>query len=204
MHANGDAAVDMASYFLPVGDTVVTEDFKGKQANDVHRSVGYNIFQGNPNFKMAILVDQGSASASEILAGALQQHNVAKLVGTRTFGKGSVQELLDLGGGAGTDPETIAKGSLPTTNANPTAIIAGRQLTTTGAVALASNALVNGVVIKALSTNVATLYLGPSGVTTGNGYPLDPGEAISYGATNLNAIYLIGVNTTDAIAYTGN
>ena len=112
--------------------------------------------------------------------------------------------LLDLGGGAGTDPETIAKGSLPTTNANPTAIIAGRQLTTTGAVALASNALVNGVVIKALSTNVATLYLGPSGVTTGNGYPLDPGEAISYGATNLNAIYLIGVNTTDAIAYTGN
>ncbi len=95
-----DAAVDMASYFLPVGDTVVTEDFKGKQANDVHRSVGYNIFQGNPNFKMAILVDQGSASASEILAGALQQHNVAKLVGTRTFGKGSVQELLDLGGGA--------------------------------------------------------------------------------------------------------
>ncbi len=97
-----NAAVDMASYFLPVGDTIVTEDYKGKnnQANDVSRSAGYNIFQGNPNFKMAILVDQGSASASEILSGALQQHGVAKLVGTRTFGKGSVQELLDLGGGA--------------------------------------------------------------------------------------------------------
>ena len=95
-----EAAVNMASYFLPVGDTVVTEDFKGKQPNTVHRSAGYNIFAHNQNFKMAILVDQGSASASEILSGALQQHNVAKLVGTRSFGKGSVQQLMDIGGGA--------------------------------------------------------------------------------------------------------
>jgi carboxyl-terminal processing protease len=95
-----DAAVQMASYFLPVGDVVVTEDYKGKQDNVAHRSLGYNVFQGNTNFKMAILADQGSASASEILAGALQQHSVAKLIGTRTFGKGSVQELVDLGGGA--------------------------------------------------------------------------------------------------------
>ncbi|HWB34262.1 MAG TPA: S41 family peptidase [Candidatus Paceibacterota bacterium] len=94
-----DAAVDMASYFLPVGDTVVTEDFRGKQDPIVHRSVGYNVFAGK-NLKMAILVDQGSASASEILSGALQQHGVAKLVGTRTFGKGSVQQLMDLGDGA--------------------------------------------------------------------------------------------------------
>lgn len=95
-----DAAVQMASYFLPVGDVVVTEDYKGKQTNTSLRSLGYNVFANNKNFKMAILVDQGSASASEILAGALQQHNVAKLIGTRTFGKGSVQELVDLGGGA--------------------------------------------------------------------------------------------------------
>jgi carboxyl-terminal processing protease len=94
-----DAAVDMASYFLPVGDTVVTEDFEGRQANVVHRSYGYNVF-ANKKLSMAILVDQGSASASEILSGALQQHGVAKLVGTKTFGKGSVQELFDLGGGA--------------------------------------------------------------------------------------------------------
>ena len=95
-----ESAVTMASYFLPVGDVIVTEDFKGKQSNTVHRSAGYNVFARNPNFKMAILADQGSASASEILAGALQQHGVAKIVGTRTFGKGSVQELMDLGGGA--------------------------------------------------------------------------------------------------------
>jgi carboxyl-terminal processing protease len=49
---------------------------------------------------MAILVNQGTASASEILAGALEQHGVATLVGTTTFGKGSVQELVSLGGGA--------------------------------------------------------------------------------------------------------
>ena len=95
-----DAAVNMASYFLPVGTTIVTEDFKGKQQNDTHSSLGYNVFANDHQFKMAILVDQGSASASEILAGALQQNGVAKLVGTRTFGKGSVQELMDLGGGA--------------------------------------------------------------------------------------------------------
>ncbi len=94
-----DQAVQMASYFLPVGDVVVTEDFKGKQDNIVNRSLGYNVF-ANKKLSMAILVDQGSASASEIFAGALQQHNIAKLVGTRTFGKGSVQQLMDLGGGA--------------------------------------------------------------------------------------------------------
>lgn len=94
-----EAAVQMASFFLPQGDIVVTEDYKGKQDNVYHRSFGFNVFAGR-DLKMVLLVDQGSASASEILAGALQQHNVAKLVGTRTFGKGSVQQLLDIGGGA--------------------------------------------------------------------------------------------------------
>ena len=94
-----DQAVQMASYFLPVGDTVVTEDFEGKQDSIVNRSLGYNVFAGK-KLSMAILVDQGSASASEIFSGALQQHGVAKLVGTRTFGKGSVQQVMDLGNGA--------------------------------------------------------------------------------------------------------
>ncbi len=94
-----DSAVEMASYFLPVGETIVTEDTKGHGTDVVHRSLGYNVF-ANKKLSMAILVDQGSASASEILAGALSQHGVATLVGTRTFGKGSVQQLVDLGGGA--------------------------------------------------------------------------------------------------------
>ncbi len=87
-----DSAVDMASWFLPAGTTIVKEDYGAKQSQDILKSKGYNIF--GKDLKMAILVDGGSASASEILAGALSEHKIAKLVGLQTFGKGSVQELI--------------------------------------------------------------------------------------------------------------
>ena len=86
--------MDMASWFLPTGKIVVTEDYAGHASNIVHRSLGYDIF--NENLKMMILVDHGSASASEILADALRHHGLARLVGTNTFGKGSVQELVEI------------------------------------------------------------------------------------------------------------
>ncbi len=89
-----DAAWDMASWFLPAGKTVVTEDFGKNGTPKVYYSKGYNIF--NSQLKMMILVDGGSASASEILAGALEENGVAKLVGQKTFGKGSVQELVPI------------------------------------------------------------------------------------------------------------
>lgn len=89
-----EAAVDMASWFLPVGKVIVREDKAKNGPGQIYRSSGYNIF--NDNLKMVILVDGGSASASEILAGALSEQGRATLVGEKTFGKGSVQELVSI------------------------------------------------------------------------------------------------------------
>ncbi|MBX4199055.1 S41 family peptidase [Candidatus Parcubacteria bacterium] len=87
-----EAALDMASWFLPSGQVVVSEDYGPGKDPTVYRSKGYNVF--NDQLKFAILVDGGSASASEILAGALSELGRATLIGQKTFGKGSVQELV--------------------------------------------------------------------------------------------------------------
>jgi len=89
-----EAAIDMASWFLPSSAVVVREDFGQSREEKVYRSKGYDIF--SENLKFVILIDKGSASASEILAGALAEHGRAILVGDRTFGKGSVQELVNI------------------------------------------------------------------------------------------------------------
>lgn len=89
-----DSAVDMASWFLPIGKVIVREDYGNGKEETVIRSRGPHIF--NENLKMVVLIDGGSASAAEILAGALSEHGKATLVGTKTFGKGSVQELVPI------------------------------------------------------------------------------------------------------------
>lgn len=93
-----EAAIDMASWFLPSGKTVVVEDFGENKEETVHRSRGFDIF--NDNLRLVILVDGGSASASEILAGALKDNNKAVIIGDKTFGKGSVQELVSIADGS--------------------------------------------------------------------------------------------------------
>jgi carboxyl-terminal processing protease len=91
-----DASIDIASWFLPTGQIIVTEDY-GKSADPlIYRSKGYNLF--NQAMKVVILVNENTASASEILAGALRDNGKAVLVGETTYGKGSVQELVPITG----------------------------------------------------------------------------------------------------------
>ena len=88
-------AVDVSSLWL--NDKIVVSEKEGGKTTNVLRTGNNPILEGIPT---KMLINEGSASASEILAGALRDNGAAELVGTKSFGKGSVQELVDLPGGA--------------------------------------------------------------------------------------------------------
>ncbi len=91
-----EVAVDIAGWVLPPQSVVAVEDF-GNARRDEFKTTGSGRLA---NLPIVILINQGSASASEILAGALRDHRKVKLIGEKTFGKGSVQELERLREGA--------------------------------------------------------------------------------------------------------
>lgn len=85
-----DEAVKIMGYFVPKGSDVVTTRGKNKLTERVYKTPAEPLF---PDLKLAILVNRGSASASEILAGAVQDLDRGIIVGERTFGKGLVQNI---------------------------------------------------------------------------------------------------------------
>ncbi|HEX3095866.1 MAG TPA: S41 family peptidase [Patescibacteria group bacterium] len=88
-----DTAVDVASHWLPQGTLIVKEAHSEKDVT-TYNSNGSNELGG---IKTVVLINSGSASAAEILSGALKDNGKAQLIGEKSFGKGSVQELVPLG-----------------------------------------------------------------------------------------------------------
>lgn len=103
-----DSSIYLASEFLPQGKLIV------KQTSTTQDSKSYLVDRPGKllDIPLVVIINKGSASASEILAGALRDYNKAKLVGEKSFGKGSVQEASNLSEGAGIHI-TVAKWILP-------------------------------------------------------------------------------------------
>lgn len=92
-----EASVNIGSWFIEKNQPIVKEEFRDSKDSNTFYSTGPALLKDIP---VVVIIDRGSASASEILAGALKEKANATLIGEKSFGKGTVQELMELGNGA--------------------------------------------------------------------------------------------------------
>jgi len=108
-----DTAQDIAGWFLEPGQVVTIEDFGQNKEQQQYKAEGNGAFV---NYPIVVLINEGSASASEILAGSLRDNRSVKLIGEKSFGKGSVQEMISLADNKSFLKVTIAKWLTPKGN----------------------------------------------------------------------------------------
>lgn len=108
------AAVNIADFLLPEGSTIINRKEK-QQANKTtfrqYRSQKKDLSEASP---LVVLVNKETKSAAELLAGALQSNNRATIIGTNSYGKGTVQKIIPVGGDFGAIKLTVAEYELPT------------------------------------------------------------------------------------------
>ena len=110
-----DQAISVSDTFLERGEIVSTRGRDPEETQRFNARPG-DLTKGKP---VIVLINGGSASASEIVAGALQDHRRATLIGTRSFGKGSVQTIIPLGSGNGALRLTTARYFTPSGRVDP-------------------------------------------------------------------------------------
>jgi carboxyl-terminal processing protease len=103
-----DKSIKIASKMMPKGKIVVIEEYSSGKKENIYTLGGDKL----SSIPIVVLINEGSASASEILAGALRDNQGAILIGEKSFGKGSVQQLMDLPGGSSVKI-TVAKWMTP-------------------------------------------------------------------------------------------